>query len=78
MEDVEGGGPRPLRTWGKGEFGKENLTKAESHMVWEDDVLLWRMVMLYIIAEEVNKLEEEKKKIGFGIEQEDFSVGEHA
>lgn len=70
LEDVEGGGRRPLRTWGKGEFGKEDLTRAESHMVWEDDVLLWRMVMLYIIAEEVNKLDEEKKKkIGFGIEQ---------
>ena len=70
VEGVEGGGPRPLRAWGGEEFGKRDLTPSEAHLVWEDDVLLWRMMMIYIVAEEVNKVEPGKKKmIGFGIEQ---------
>lgn len=70
VEGVEGGGPRPLRAWGGEEFGKRDLTPSEAHLVWEDDVLLWRMMLIYIVAEEVNKVEPGKKKmIGFGIEQ---------
>ena len=55
LEDVEGGGPRPVRAWGGEEFGKKDLTSAEKRMVWEDDVLLWRMVMLFVGGSKVRQ-----------------------
>lgn len=75
IEGVEGGGPRPLRAWGGEEFGKKDLKPEEAIRVWEDDVLMWRMIILYIIAEHVKRASREEEEEGedspvwFGMEQ---------
>ena len=61
--------PRPLREWGGGEFGKEDLKKAERDQVEEDDVLMFRAWTVWILAEEVRKLEGKREQVGFGMEQ---------
>ena len=69
--DVPGGGPRPLRTW-KEPWGKRGLEKFEEDKVREDDVMLWRGIFLFIVAEEVRKATEDKerrKKTKIGLEQ---------
>ena len=42
--------PRPVRSWGGGEFGAEGLTEEEKKQVREDDLLLWRTIFLYVVA----------------------------
>ena len=42
--------PRPVREWGGGEFGKAGLTPKEEAQVRDDDLLLWRMIYLYMVA----------------------------
>ncbi len=71
------GGPKPVRSWGDGEFGNSDLTEEEKVQVQEDDTLMWRMILLFIIAEEVNKIQDSKvsgggQKIWFGMEQPAF------
>ena len=69
--DVPGGGPKPLRTWEE-RWGKKDLEKAEEDKVREDDVMLWRGLFLFVVAEEVRKATEDKKKrekMMIGIEQ---------
>ena len=69
--DVPGGGPKPLRTWEE-PWGKKDLEKAEEDKVREDDVMLWRGLFLFVVAEEVRKATEDKKKrekMMIGIEQ---------
>ena len=69
------GGPRPVRAWGGEEFGRRDLSSSEAKQVWEDDVLMWRMILLYVVAEHVGRANEEDKKGGeepvvwFGMEQ---------
>ena len=52
--DIPGGGPRPLRSWDQ-PWGKSGNTPEEQRKVEEDDVLLWRGLMLFVIREEVRK-----------------------
>ena len=63
---VPGGGPRPVRSWEE-PWGKPTNTAEEQKKVVEDDVLLWRGLMLYIVQEEirraVGKGEESKTKL---------------
>ena len=63
---VPGGGPRPVRSWEE-PWGKSTNTAEEQKKVVEDDVLLWRGLMLYIVQEEirraVGKGEESKMKL---------------
>ena len=71
------GGPRPVRSWGDGEFGNQDLTEEEKAQVQEDDTLMWRMILLFIIAEEVNKIQDPRlsgggRKTWFGMEQPAF------
>ena len=42
--------PRPVRNWGGGEFGSKHLTHQERQQVIEDDLLLWRMIFIYMVA----------------------------
>eukprot|EP00435_Cladocopium_sp_Y103_P065438 s603_g27.t1 len=65
MDDM----PRPLRQWNGGEFGKEGLTPKEREAVVEDDTLLFRFLLLYIVAEEVRKAMGKTQKVAFGMEQ---------
>lgn len=48
---VLGGGPCPVRLW-ESPWGLEDLTEDEKTKVVEDDVLMWRGVMIYVVAEE--------------------------
>eukprot|EP00435_Cladocopium_sp_Y103_P022929 s4253_g5.t1 len=47
--------PAPARAWGGGEWGKESLNSTEAIKCYEDDVMMLRSIMLYIIAEEMRK-----------------------
>lgn len=49
-----GGGPRPLRTWQE-PFGKDDLSEEERSKVEEDDLMMWRSIMLYIVTSEVRR-----------------------
>lgn len=46
IEGVRGGGPRPLRTWEE-PFGKMNLSDEERATAEDDDLMMWRSIMLY-------------------------------
>ena len=69
--DVPGGGPKPLRTWEE-PWGKKDLEKVEEDKVREDDVMLWRGIFLFVVAEEIRKAtegKEERERMRIGIEQ---------
>ena len=51
---IPGGGPRPLRSWHE-PWGKATNTEEEKAKVWEDHVLLWRGLMIFVAQEEVRK-----------------------
>ena len=53
--------PRPVREWGGGEYGKSDLTPAEVKIVQEDDVLLWRMVFLFMVSHYMAKARGHKR-----------------
>ena len=60
-------GPRPLRSWDGGEFGRSDLTPQEWKKVTDDDVMLWRSIFLFIVAKHVREAEsgrEEGRKKG--------------
>ena len=63
------GGPRPIRSWGGGEFGRDDATEAELKLAEEDDILLWRMVFLAIVSDMVLKANGSDRRIVFGLEQ---------
>ena len=66
-------GPRPVRAWGGEEFGKKENSQEEQKQVWEDDVLMWRMILLFVVADEAGKAKKEEgreeEKVWFGLEQ---------
>ena len=71
IEGVPGGGPRPLRTWEE-PYGKADLSEEERNKVSDDDLLMWRSIMLFIVATEVRKAFPEKfggKDVKLGLEQ---------
>eukprot|EP00434_Breviolum_minutum_P003898 symbB.v1.2.003425.t1/scaffold183.1/size281544/9 len=71
IEGVPGGGPRPLRTWQE-PFGKEDLSEEERSKVEEDDLMMWRSIMLYIVTSEVRRALPQKfgkKDVKLGLEQ---------
>eukprot|EP00435_Cladocopium_sp_Y103_P052037 s116_g16.t1 len=61
--------PRPLRSWDGEEHGLLNSTRFEKEQVTLDDVLLMRSLVLYIISEEVRKLDETKDPVTLFVEQ---------
>ena len=61
--------PRPVRSWKGGEFGASWITPKEEAMVREDDVLLWRMVFLYMVAEYTRRAQLKPEPVHFALEQ---------
>ena len=53
-------GPRPLRRWGGEEFGKKDLNASEKRKVYEDDVMMFRAILLYVIAVHVERTKDKK------------------
>ena len=51
---VPGGGPRPVRSWEE-PWGMARNTKEEQDKVNDDDVLMWRGLMLFIAHEEMRQ-----------------------
>ena len=47
--------PRPLRSWGQGEFGVEDLSRGEQDQVTLDDTLMMRYWLLYAVSEMIRK-----------------------
>ena len=74
--DVPGGGPKPLRSWSE-PWGMEGIPEAEKEKVWQDDLMMWRGLFLYIVAEEMRKAmsDGEDWKVRLGVEQP--AVPEH-
>ena len=68
--DWPGGGPVPVRSWEE-PWGKSTNSPEEQKKVLEDDILMWRGLMLYIIQEEVRRAVggSEGRKMAIGIEQ---------
>ena len=61
--------PRPLRAWNGGEHGIQGLTKEEEESLRQDDLLLWRMVFLFLVAKYVREARQIPKPVGFLLEQ---------
>ena len=61
--------PRPVRSWGGGEHGIGDLTEDEDKMIYEDDLMLWRMIFLYMISTYVRRARGEKGRTWFSMEQ---------
>ena len=61
--------PRPVRNWGGGEFGSKHLTHQERQQVIEDDLLLWRMIFMYMVATFAARARGELQDPLFSLEQ---------
>ena len=61
--------PRPVRNWGGGEFGSKHLTHQERQQVIEDDLLLWRMIFIYMVATFAARARGELRDPLFSLEQ---------
>ena len=68
--DIPGGGPRPVRSWLE-PWGLARNTSEEQTKVEEDDLLMWRGIMLYLVGEEVRKAvgRKDDQKMRLGLEQ---------
>ena len=53
--------PRPVRTVEE-RWGMKNLDKEEERIVFEDDVLLFRFILLYVLADLKSKSEDKEEK----------------
>ena len=62
--------PRPVRSWEDGqEYGLKVLTEEERIKVQQDDILLWRMIFLFIVGSYVKQAVDSGSKVGFLLEQ---------
>ena len=58
--------PRPIRRWDNGEEnGIKDATPEELLKIQEDDIMAWRQVFVFMIAEYVRKARQKTKKVGF-------------
>eukprot|EP00434_Breviolum_minutum_P044337 symbB.v1.2.039588.t1/scaffold6451.1/size17988/3 len=60
--------PGPARCWNGGEWGVPDGSAGEKRKCWEDDVMMFRSWMVYIVAQECNKAEGKKEDIDFVLE----------
>ena len=60
--------PKPVRSWKGGEYGKEGLSEEERRAVEEDDLLLWRLVFLAMVARYVAEARRLKFQPRFSME----------
>ena len=67
------GGPPPVRSWGGGEFGIVNASEAEIKKVQHDDEMMWKMILLYLVAnasrKALKKDDGRRASVGFLLEQ---------
>ena len=61
--------PRPVRAWNGEEFGKRDLSEDEKAMVLDDDTLMMRMVLLFLVSSYVKKAKGSKQEPWFLMEQ---------
>eukprot|EP00435_Cladocopium_sp_Y103_P018403 s5448_g4.t1 len=61
--------PRPIRSLGGGEFGASWVTEKEQAMLREDDILMRRMLFLFIIAEYSRKAQLKPDPVHLVLEQ---------
>ena len=55
--------PGPVREWNGGEWGKKGIGEREEKKCHEDDVMLFRGLMLYMVAQEIRKASRHTKDI---------------
>ena len=61
--------PRPVRSWERNQqYGLEELTSEEEKKVREDDILLWRLIFLYMVATYFREAQGVQQKVGFVME----------
>ena len=63
------GGPRPVRGWNGEEWGLNDLSPDEQQQVEMDDVLMWRMIFLAIVAKYGLAVVSPLKVFRFAVEQ---------
>ena len=56
--------PAPARAWEGGEWGIQEGSETEKKS-WEDDVMMFRSWMLFLVAQECRKAEGKQKEINF-------------
>lgn len=61
--------PRPIRRWDGEEFGIQDATEEEKKKLWEDDVLMWRMIFLGIVGTYLRQARKEPDPFIFSLEQ---------
>ena len=61
--------PKPVRSWKKNQhYGLEELSDEERKKVQEDDILLWRLIFLYMVATYFRDAQGVQQKVGFAME----------
>ena len=68
------GGPPQARAWGDGqEWGKHDASKEDLKKVQDDDEMMFKMIMLYLVAKYTRKVEQwgESRSTRFLLEQPD-------
>lgn len=61
--------PKPVRSWKRNQhYGLEELSDEERKKVQEDDILLWRLIFLYMVATYFRDAQGLQRKVGFVME----------
>lgn len=60
--------PGPARKWGEGEWGIPEQGEKELRKCWEDDVMMFRSWMVFLVAQECRKAEGRKDNVNFVLE----------
>ena len=61
---------RPVRSWEDGqECGLKDLTEDERSKVHDDEIMMWRMITLFMVASYVRRALSISKQVGFSMEQ---------
>ena len=65
---VREGLPGPVRAWKGGEWGLEGLSSNEMEKCHNDDLMILRMNMIYIVAEEVRRATKKSRPVAYLME----------
>ena len=65
------GGPPQTRHWDGGEFGDEGIPLEEQEKIDHDDEMMWKMVLIYLVAKAARKVRygEREGRVNFLLEQ---------
>ena len=58
-----------MRRWGGEEFGIVDATSEEKKKLWEDDLLLWRMIFLQMVSTYLKRARQQEEEGAFALEQ---------